>query len=125
MSIQLPDILSAYWSPRLGEFGGVVEDLADIDQCIRIIVATPKGSDPLRPLFGCDAWKYQDAPVDVALPNVVREVYSAIAMWEPRAALVGVTFAAGDDESHWRIRITWRPVGGNGQQITEVDNGSA
>lgn len=120
---QLSDIQSADWSPLLGEFGGVVEDLDDIDQCIRIILGTFKGSDPLRPLFGCDAWRWLDAPVDVALPNVVREVYAAIGMWEPRAEVVGVTLTPGDDESHWKIRVTWQPAGGDEQQITEVSNG--
>nr|WP_294864341.1 GPW/gp25 family protein [uncultured Pseudogulbenkiania sp.] len=121
--IQLSDIQSADWSPQLGEPGVVVEDLDDIDQCIRIVIGTPKGSVPLRPLFGCDAWLWQDAPVDVALPNVVREVYAAIAMWEPRAEIVGVTLSPGDDEAHWKIRITWQPASGDSQQITEVSNG--
>lgn len=120
---QLSDIQSADWSPLLGEFGSVVEDLDDIDQCIRIIVGTPKGSVPLRPLFGCDVWRWLDAPVDVALPNVVREVYAALGMWEPRAEIVGVTLTPGASESHWKIRVTWRPVGDDEQQITEVSNG--
>lgn len=120
---QLPEIQSADWSPLLGEFGSVVEDLDDIDQCIRIILGTFKGSDPLRPLFGCDAWRWLDAPVDVALPNVVREVYAAIGMWEPRAEVVGVTLVPGDSESHWKIRVTWQPAGDDEQQITEVSNG--
>lgn len=119
---QLPDIQSADWSPQLGALGEVVEALSDIDQCIRIILGTRKGSDPLRPLFGCDAWLWLDAPVDVALPNVVREVYAAIGMWEPRAEIVSVTLAAGDDEAHWKIRVIWRPAGGD-QQITEVSRG--
>lgn len=122
---QLPDIQSADWSPLLGEFGSVVEDLDDIDQCIRVIVGTPKGSVPLRPLFGCDAWRWIDAPVDVALPNVVREVHAAIGMWEPRAEIVGVTLSPGSDEAHWKIHITWQPASGGAQQITEVSNGQS
>lgn len=120
---QLSEIKSANWSAQLGAFGEVVEDLDDIDQCICTIIATRKGTVPLRPLFGCDAWLYLDAPVDVALPNVVREVYAAIEMWEPRAEIVGVTLAAGDDDSHWKIRITWQPASGGEQQTTEVSHG--
>lgn len=122
---QLSDIQSADWSPLIGTPGEAVEALDDIDQCIRIILGTRKGSVPLRPLFGCDAWLWLDAPVDVALPNVVREVYAAIGMWEPRAEIVSVTLAPGDDESHWKIRVTWQPVGGSDQQLTEVSNGQA
>lgn len=123
---QLTDIQSLDWSLRLGEPGSVEQDLDDIDQCIRVIVGTRKGSVPLRPLFGCDAWLWLDAPVDVALPNVVREVYSAIGdptYGEPRAEIVAVTLAPGGDEAHWKIRITWQPSGAAGQQITEVSHG--
>lgn len=115
------DIQSADWSLQLGG-DGAVEALDDIDQCIRIIVVTPKGTEPLRPLFGCDAWRWLDAPVDVALPNVVREVHAAIAMWEPRARIVSVTLAPGGHEAHWRIRIRWQPVDSITEQITEVSH---
>lgn len=117
------DIRAADWSVRLGELGAVEQGLDDIDQCIRVIVGTPKGSVPLEPLFGCDAWLWLDAPVDVALPHVVREVYDAIAMWETRAVLDGVTLVAGDDAAHWRIRIGWHPAGGGDGQDTEVAYG--
>ncbi|MGC0151052.1 GPW/gp25 family protein [Chromobacterium vaccinii] len=119
---QLPEILSADWSPMLGAQGEVVEDVADIDQCIRIILVTRPGTDPLRPLFGCDAWRWLDAPVDVALPHVVREVYAAIDMWEPRAEVVAVTLAPGEGEAHWNIRVSWQPAGGAPLQ-TEVSYG--
>ncbi|ERE07147.1 GPW/gp25 family protein [Pseudogulbenkiania ferrooxidans] len=117
---QLPEILSADWSPQLGALGEVVEDVADIDQCIRIILTTQPGTDPLRPLFGCDVWRWLDAPVDIALPHVVREVYAAIGMWEPRAEVVGVTLSPGDGESHWRVRVNWQPAGAPSQRQTEV-----
>ena len=109
------------WSMRLGASGELVEDIQDIHQCIRIIVRTPKGSDPLRPLFGCDAWLWQDAPIDVALPHVVRDVYAALQAWEPRAALVGVQLVpVSAEEGHWSVRITWQPVSGGDVQTTEV-----
>ncbi len=90
MAIRTDDITSAEWSPKVGSPGEVVEDLADIDQCIGIILTTRPGSDPHRPLFGCDAWKYLDAPAAVAIPNIVREVVDALEAWEPRIDLVRV-----------------------------------
>ena len=48
----VPNIRARDWQPALGEIGAVVVDLEDIAQAIRIIVTTPQGSDPHRPLFG-------------------------------------------------------------------------
>lgn len=119
----ITDITAADWSPALGRPGEVVEGLDDIEQCLMIIVKTIPGTDPLRPLFGCDAWRHIDAPVDQALPAVVRDVYAAVEMWEPRAELLGVTLAQGNDEAHWRIRLSWRPAAGGADRVMEVAHG--
>ena len=47
----LSDISSVHWQPALKSLD-VVEAEADIDQAIRVILGTPKGSDPHRPDFG-------------------------------------------------------------------------
>lgn len=120
----LTDIQSADWSLALGEQGAVVEDVDDIDQCIRTILGTRRGSVPLEPLFGCDAWQWLDAPVDIALPNVVGDVLAALAMWERRADILGVTLAPGGDDGHWRIRVSWQPVGSNATRTTEASHGN-
>ena len=44
--------------------GRVVMGVDDVDQCIAIILTTPKGTDVLRPTFGTDLWKYIDAPIN-------------------------------------------------------------
>ncbi len=69
----LNEIKSVNWQPKLNEIGSVVEDLDDIDQCIRIILMTRKGSDPHRPEFGSDIWQYIDAPVNITIPNIIRK----------------------------------------------------
>jgi phage baseplate assembly protein W len=109
----LNDIVSADWSLRLGEIGAVVQGLSDVDQCIAIILTTPRGSDPLRPTFGADLWRYIDNPISVATPSIVREVSAAIAMWEPRVTIqsIGVIPANnGGDQSgaHLDVTITWQ-----------------
>ncbi len=87
----LAEITSADWSLELGTIGGVVQGIADVEQCLGIIVTTPRGSDPLRPTFGADIWRYIDFPIDEALPAIVSELTSAITMWEPRVNLISVT----------------------------------
>ena len=69
-SVTLADIISADWSLMLDStasqesltsgIGAVVQGFDDVNQCISIILTTPKGSDYLRPTFGCDIWRFTD-----------------------------------------------------------------
>jgi uncharacterized protein len=116
----LADISSADWSLALDApgapgsgLGQVVQGTADVDQCIRIILTTPKGSDPLRPMFAADIWQYIDYPINAAIPAIVREVTQAITLWEPRVTLTGVKALPITDDStqsgaHLEVRISWR-----------------
>ena len=112
-AITLADISSADWSLKLGAIGEVVQGLDDVEQCLGIIVTTPRGSDPLRPTFGADIWRYIDFPVSAALPAIVRELTSAITIWEPRVNLVSVTAQSVNDGSaqsgaHLDVTLTWQ-----------------
>lgn len=120
MPILLSEITATDWSLKINqsESGEVVETLNDIHQCIRVILSTRKGSDPHRPLFGCDAWLYIDAPVNTAKPNIVREVADALAMWEPRITLISVTAAIS--LAQITVTITWKPKKQTIMQVTEV-----
>ena len=90
MTTTLTDITASDWSPKLGEPGSVVENLDDINQCIKVILATPKGSRAHEPLFGCGVWQFLDQPLTEALPRIVNAVIEAVEEWEPRAKLVSV-----------------------------------
>ncbi len=109
MAVTLDEITSVDWSLKLGAIGEVVEGPDDVDQCLQIILTTPKGADPLRPTFGADLWQYIDYPIDAAIPSLVREVTEAITLWEPRVKLVSVSaapnpLAIGD----LLVNIVWR-----------------
>ena len=119
-SITLANIISADWSLELdasGEpgsgIGSVVQGLSDVNQCIQIILTTPKGSDPLRPTFGADVLRYIDAPINSAIPAIVREVTEAITRWEPRVTVVSISAmpVLGEDTqagAHLEVAVTWR-----------------
>ena len=112
-AVTLADITSADWSLKLGAIGQVVQGVADVDQCVAIILTTPTGSDPLRPTFGCDIWRYIDHPISQALPAIVRELTAALTLWEPRITLTGVTAAPVLDTTtqsgaHLSVTVTWR-----------------
>ncbi|HYB92381.1 MAG TPA: GPW/gp25 family protein [Candidatus Binataceae bacterium] len=112
-AVTLSDITSADWSLKLGAIGQVVQGIADVDQCIAIILTTPKGSDPLRPTFASDIWRYIDHPIDEALPAIVRELTSAITLWEPRVTALAINVAPVLDGSaqsgaHLSVTVTWQ-----------------
>ncbi|NTU68920.1 MAG: baseplate protein [Chlorobiaceae bacterium] len=118
MPTLITDINATDWSPKLGEIGAVVEELDDISQCIRIILTTPKGSDPHRPLFGSDIHLYIDYPIPEAIPHVIREAIDAITIWEPRIKLVKV--APVTDGAQLTLQIEWKLNEDNAVQRTNV-----
>lgn len=111
-AVTLADIRSVDWSLKLGVIGQVVQGVADVDQCIAIILTTPFGSDPLRPAFGADIWRYIDFPLNVALPAIVREVTSGLSTWEPRIQVLNVNAVPVFDDSqsaaHLNVTVTWQ-----------------
>ncbi|MGH7905015.1 MAG: GPW/gp25 family protein [Candidatus Binataceae bacterium] len=108
-AVTLADIASVDWSLKLGAIGEVVQGIADVDQCIQIILTTPKGADPLRPTFGADLWRYIDYPANAAFPALVREVTDAITRWEPRVKVLSVKGApAGSDYSQLIVTVSWQ-----------------
>ena len=112
-AITLTDITSADWSLKLGAIGQVVQGLADVEQCIAIILTTPKGSDPLRPTFGADVWRFIDYPANRALPAIVSELTQAITQWEPRVKLLTVNAVPAPDATtqagaHYDVTLTWQ-----------------
>jgi len=127
-AITLANIRSADWSLALGAISEVVQGIADVEQCLGIIVTTPRGSDPLRPTFGADIWRYIDSPISLALPAIVSELTSAITIWEPRVNLMSVTAQSVNDATtqsggHLDVTLNWQLKLGVGEapiQITTV-----
>ncbi len=116
--INVQKITSADWSFEVGAEGEIVEGLYDIEQCIQIILGTPKGSDPHRPEFGSDLFKYIDAPVNIAVPSIIQESVDAILIWEPRAELISVTPTI--DNSQITLQVSWQLKGTSTVKNTEV-----
>ena len=119
MAVEVRNIRALHWQPTLNADGEVVEGLADVAQAIRIILTTPKGSDPQRPEFGSDIWQYVDWPVTEARPPIAREVREAIRRWEPRAVLLSVDVRPANGRL-W-VQVRWRLADDvAGEQLTEV-----
>ncbi|MGH2873587.1 MAG: GPW/gp25 family protein [Solirubrobacteraceae bacterium] len=118
-AVTLADITSADWGLMLDATAGgaagsgigqVVQGLADVGQCISIILSTLPGEDPWRPTFGCDLTQFIDRPLPAALPAIVGTVTQAIETWEPRVTVLNVIAQPGGAAapSTLSVSVTWQ-----------------
>jgi uncharacterized protein len=84
----------------------------EVEEAIRIILATAPGERPMRPDFGCGIHDFVFAPADASTAGQIAfEVRSALDRWEPRIDVldVHVTFDASDAGTlHIEIRYSIR-----------------
>lgn len=112
----LEDVVTSDWSVRLDEdstpgggIGNIVQGLDDVEQCIRIVVTTPLGSDPLRPDFGCDIFGFLDRPLTTFRAHAVRAITDALRRWEPRCIVTSVLVdPSAQAAGRVKITIVWR-----------------
>ena len=104
--MNLSEITYVDWQLKLNEIGRIAQGVDDINQCIAIIITTRKGTDPHRPTFGSDVYKYVDYPVNEAKPNIIRETIDAINIWETRIKVNSVI--VNIENEHINIKIQWK-----------------
>lgn len=92
MATKIQDIVSTNWQLSNQTIGQIAEGIDDIRQCIGIILTNTKGSDPLRPLFGSDIWRFIDNPVNTAVANISAEIIDCIGKWEQRIRIKELTY---------------------------------
>lgn len=133
-AILSPQPSSGDWSVALDTpgqpgsgLGNIVQGLYDVAQCVRIILSTPKGSDPWRPDFACDAFKYLDKPINQVRTLIVGEATAAIVKWEKRLTLLSITVTLGGALGGVVVAVNWRLAlaAPSPAQTTAVTIGSA
>jgi len=75
---------------RTDHTGGIalVSDDREIEESIRLILATAPGERPMRPEFGCAVHDYVFAPADATTAgDIAYAVRVALNRWEPRINL--------------------------------------
>lgn len=81
--------------------GGValVRREREIEEAIRLVLATAPGERPMRPDFGCAIHELVFAPANEATAGRIRyEVLSALERWEPRIEVTDVSVATAEDD---------------------------
>lgn len=117
----LTEIKSVNWQLGLNAVGDVVEGIADIRQCIALIIITSKGSDPLRPEFGTNIYKLVDKPVNVAAPQILAEITQGIQLWEPRVRLKSILYEIEGEKLYFDMTIQLIINGQSAQLLFELD----
>lgn len=95
----------------------LVTDEREVEESIRLILATSPGERPMRPEFGCAVHDYVFAPADASTAgDIAYAVRVSLERWEPRIDLEGVSvrFDAVDDgvlyiDVHYSVRGTNDP----------------
>ena len=78
---------------RADPTGGIalVSGVREIEESIRLILATSPGERPMRPEFGCAVHDYVFAPADASTAgDIAYVVRVALDRWEPRIDLEAV-----------------------------------
>src|SRR3954468_17170009 len=92
----------AFFPTRTDVTGSIelVTRTREIEEAIRIILATAPGERPMRPDFGCAIHDFVFPPADAATAGQIAfEVRSALDRWEPRITVqdVLVTFDEAEE----------------------------
>jgi uncharacterized protein len=88
----------------------MADDRSNLEDAIRLIVATAPGERPMRPEFGCRIHDYVFAPIeDTTIGSIAFEVERAVNRWEPRTEVESVDVYADDKvEGLLYIDLTYR-----------------
>ncbi|KOG91461.1 GPW/gp25 family protein, partial [Streptomyces varsoviensis] len=87
----------------------------EIEESMRLVLATAPGERPMRPEFGCAVHDLVFAPVNEATAGRIRyEVRLSLDRWEPRIEVLDVTVSpAPDDPSVLYIDVQYAVRGTN------------
>lgn len=103
-------VMAGTWQMAIGGApGDIVEDYAELEQSLRIVLETPEKSIPGRPLFGARLHQYVDKPVTEAGPLIVQEVFRAVGLNEPRITVLDVTPTLSE-LGQLELEIRWQPT---------------
>lgn len=76
----------------------LVSNTREIEESIRLVLATAYGDRPMRPEFGCAIHDYVFSPPDATTAaRVAIEVRASLRRWEPRIEVRDVEVAADPD----------------------------
>ena len=109
LGMETQTITAEHWQIAIGKNGDIVTDVKDIEQCIQVILRTPKGCDPHRPEFGSNLSLYIDQPLPQVIPHIITEAKEAIYLWEPRTQVISAMPIFGEYGQLIMV-VKWQPT---------------
>ena len=100
----LTEIKTTNWQLSTEGVGHIAENVDDIKLSLANILFTAKGSLPLDPYFGTNIHLIIDRPSSVAIPEISKEVRTAIARYETRVKIQKI--AVYKDMERLFVKIT-------------------
>jgi phage baseplate assembly protein W len=99
----MTDFIGRGWAfpIRTDATGGIalVSREREIEEAIRLILATSPGERPMRPDFGCRIKDFVFSPADSETAAAISaEVNNALVRWEPRIDVEGVSVTISPDD---------------------------
>lgn len=113
------EFIGAGWAfpIRTDATGGIalVRQIKEIEESIRLILATQPGERPMRPEFGCAVQDFVFAPADASTAgDIAYAVRVALDRWEPRIELNDVVVHFDDvDDGVLYIDVRYSVLGTN------------
>ncbi|WP_399886321.1 GPW/gp25 family protein [Streptomyces sp. BBFR51] len=101
---------------RIGPTGGIalVSGEQEVEEAMRLILATAPGERPMRPEFGCAIHDLVFAPVnEQTAGRIQHEVYTTLDRWEPRIEVQDVEVSTGDGQNVLFIDVRYSIRGTN------------
>jgi hypothetical protein len=101
---------------RIGPTGGIalVSGQREIEEAMRLVLATAPGERPMRPEFGCAIHEMVFAPINEETAGRIRsDVYTSLERWEPRIEVDDVEVTVGDDPGVLYIDVQYSVRGTN------------
>lgn len=94
---------------------GLVSGTKEIEESMRLILATAPGERPMRPEFGCAVHDYVFAPADASTAgDIAYAVRVALDRWEPRIELRDVVVRFDDvDRGTLYVDVEYAVLGTN------------
>lgn len=124
MATKIQDIRATNWQLSTMIPGEIVSGIDDIRQCIKIILTTTKGSDPLRPFFGSNIWQFIDTPVTTAAANISAEILDALGKWESRIQIQTIVHSTKATKIDFTLNVNLLESGKTTEILFSIDRQS-
>jgi uncharacterized protein len=102
-------------SPENDKLGDIVEDMAQLEQCILMLLMTPKNCVPHME-YGTDLYEFIDKPINYTVNKIRQEVIRTLRI-ENRISVRQVeVFVSEKSNSRLKLSIDWETRNGLGRQ---------